>query len=318
MRLFQAQPVYGENSSPPPPPPFSVEREATRVMPIYLSHFRDGRHRLPTPEKIAVMELSHSFERRRLGKHQQILTDISQRCREQEISDLSSKLSSKVNLKQADKQDANIYSSYFMRIRKRRNSISNQEPTSNSNHQSSGNDVIDSNESSKTIYEQNYKQFPARRIMRQNSKFDFLKPQSGTPRVLHHIPKSSSSDSMLSLRARLAHRQQINGPIQLDHYTTPRPDLAPLVLSNERFFQTVQTERLDRSDTYFSTSRVVLGPRGKSSLNFNNPADSTSGKQTVLPKPIAPVNLNSYGREMSSLQITSGHSPPPNSVQEVQ
>lgn len=55
MRLFQSQVFYDENRSPPPPPHFSLDRESTRMMPVYLSRYRDGRHRLPTPEKVCVL-----------------------------------------------------------------------------------------------------------------------------------------------------------------------------------------------------------------------------------------------------------------------
>ncbi|WAR09413.1 hypothetical protein MAR_019371 [Mya arenaria] len=53
----QSTKLLRDTTSPPPPPPFSIDREVTRVMPVYLNQYRDGR-RLPTPEKVAVMELS--------------------------------------------------------------------------------------------------------------------------------------------------------------------------------------------------------------------------------------------------------------------
>ncbi|WAR09414.1 hypothetical protein MAR_019372 [Mya arenaria] len=115
------------------------------------------------------------------------------------------------------------------------------------------------------IFEKNYKQFPARRVMRQQTKFEFLRQPTMLPKVEtdRQPTMSSSSDSQIAtLRAKLAHRQQINGPIQLDHYTSPRPDLAPL-------YGPASIERLERGDTCFSTSRLVLGKRSKTQLTLN-------------------------------------------------
>jgi hypothetical protein len=313
MRLFQAQNFYGDISSPPPPPHFSIDREATRIMPVYLNQYRDGR-RLPTPEKVAVMELSNSFERRRLGKHQQILTDISERCRAQEITDLSNKLSAKKNIHKLDKanREMTFYATTFMGSQPRRIS---PDPNEVGNSQESPED------SSRPLFEKNYKQFPARRIMRQHTKFDFLRQNTSFPQITPPanvnpiLPKSSVSDSqVMTLRARLAQRQQINGPIQLDHYTTPRPDLAPLVLPTlERYNTGIQSERLERSEMCFSTSRLTLGPRTKTQLTMDSTRTGNAGNSSTVP----PLRLANYGHELSQLQLTSGHSPPPNSVHEV-
>ena len=313
MRLFNAQNFYGDTTSPPPPPPFSIDREVTRVMPVYLNQYRDGR-RLPTPEKVAVMELSSSFERRRLGKHQRILNDISERCRAQEVNDLSSKLSAKVNLHKAGKpKEMTFYSTTFMKSRFN----GNKSPTIEMPELNlSENDSEHSNGKGK-IFEKNYKQFPARRVMRQSTKFEFLRQNTTFPKVeiSHRFPTlSSSSDSKIAtMRANLAKRQQINGPIQFEHYSSPRADLAPLVLpSLDRLQGPAPTDRLERSDTCFSTSRMVLGQRSRTHLTINT--DRTGelgchhGDRTSLP-PFRP--------ELSQLQLTTGHSPPPNSVLEL-
>lgn len=310
MRLFRAQNFYGDITSPPPPPHFSIDREATRIMPVYLNQYRDGR-RLPTPEKVAVMELSTSFERRRLGKHQRILTDISERCRAQEISDLSNKLSAKKNIHTFDKptREMTFYSTTFMGSQPRKIT-----PDPNDAEEGVPTPEVDR---SRPLFEKNYKQFPARRIMRHQTKFDFLRQNTFFPRISptpeQIAPKSSVSDShVMNVRASLAHRQQINGPIQLDHYISPRPELAPLVLPNlERYSTGLLSER---SRICFSTSRVTLGPRTKSQI-----AMDIVKHTSPLQNGVDPLGLSSYGHERSQLQMTtSGHSPPPNSVQEVQ
>jgi hypothetical protein len=311
MRLFKAQNFYGDITSPPPPPHFSIDREATRVMPVYLNQYRDGR-RLPTPEKVAVMELSNSFERRRLGKHQRILNDISERCRAQEITDLSNKLSAKKTICEIERptKEMTFYSTTFMGSQPRKIAPDVAEA---GNEPSPGSD-----DETRPLFEKNYKQFPARRIMRHQTKFDFLRQNTNFPKItasaVQSAPTVSVSDSqVMNLRARLAQRQQINGPIQLDHYTSPRPDLAPLVLPTlERYNTGFQSERIDRSDMCFSTSRLTLGARTKTQLTM----DTSRSAQNQLHS-IPPMALANYGHELSQLQLTSGHSPPPNSVHEV-
>lgn len=311
MRLFKAQNIYGDLTSPPPPPHFSIDREATRVMPVYLNQYRDGR-RLPTPEKVAVMELANSFERRRLGKHQRILNDISDRCRAQEINDLSHKMSAKKNIYKADRptREMTFYSTTFMGSQPRKIALEVNENISPTASQEE--------DGSRPLFEKNYKQFPARRIMRQQTKFDFLRQNTSFPKLAtassQNVPKSSVSDSQLiNLRSKLAQKQQINGPIQLDHYVSPRPDLAPLVLpSLDRYNTTIQSERLDRSEMCFSTTRVTLGPRTKTQLTMD------TSRSIPIHNTVPPMALANYGHELSQLQMTShGHSPPPNSVQEV-
>lgn len=311
MRLFQAQNYYGETASPAPPTPsFSIDREITRVMPVYLNQFRDGR-RLPTPEKVAVMELSNSFERRRLGKHQRILNDISERCRAQEINDLSNKLSNKMSLHRIGKpsREMTFYSTTFMGPKNYGKQTSE-----------SGCVTPETGENGKPkMFEKNYRQFPARRIMRQQTKFEFLRQATMLPKLqVNTLPMTSHSDGpdVTTLRAKLAQRRQINGTIQLDHYVTPRPDLAPLILPTVegRFFSGIQSERLDRQDTCFSTSRLVLGPRTRTQLTVVN-CKTNSADKSALQKPLP---LSTFGHELSQLQLTSGHSPPPNSVQEAE
>ena len=311
MRLFQSRGSFGETSSPPPPPPFSIEREVTRVMPVYLNQYSDGR-RLPTPEKVAVMELSNSFERRRLGKHQRILNEISERCRVQEINDLSNKLSAKMKLQHLGKQEREMtfYATTFMGRHKNKN-----KRRTGLRMGAEGQEILEGGKPK--IFEKNYKEFPARRIMRQQTKFEFLRQSTMLPKLTPTpVPFMSDSDSpdISTLRARLAERRQINGPIQLNHYTNPRPDLAPLILPNVdgRFLSGVQSERLNREDTCFSTIRMNLGPRSRTQLTLDS-ARTDKVNDSVVRKP-PPMALAAYGHELSQLQLTSGHSPPPNSI----
>lgn len=87
MRLFQPQASHSNYGNLPSLLPHFMKdqgeegdlvllRESTLLM-------RDRGKRLPTPKRAAVMGLLSSYDKRRLGKQQQVLSDISQRCREQ-------------------------------------------------------------------------------------------------------------------------------------------------------------------------------------------------------------------------------------------
>ena len=260
--------------------------------------------------QVAVMELSSSFERRRLGKHQQILTDISQRCREQEVSDLSNQLSAKVSLRKFERlgKEVTFYSTTFMGNKLRQNNVENID--------SPGSQIGMVTISSKPNLEKSYKHFPARRIMRQHSKFDFIKHTNNTafPKLTYHLSKPTGEPTSAAARQQLAETQTINGPIQLNHYVTPRPDLAPLVLPSVEPQLDAPKEHPNRIDTCFSTKCVTLGPRTKTNLTQG----SKSGH--VTSRGIKGMRVTEFGRDLSSLHLQTadgGHSPPPNTEQEM-
>ncbi|ESO93226.1 hypothetical protein LOTGIDRAFT_232678 [Lottia gigantea] len=131
-------------------PPFKNSKSLREIHLLQNTIYcRDGKQRLPTPDKLAIMELSTSFQKRRLGKQQRILTDITKRCREQDISDLSDALSTKCKLK-ADREKKHI-------ITKR--PLSDPSPNSRT--------------------ETAYKSFPVRRIFKK-TRYDL------NQRQLHH------------------------------------------------------------------------------------------------------------------------------------
>ncbi|KAK3605181.1 hypothetical protein CHS0354_012988 [Potamilus streckersoni] len=297
MRLFQSQVVMEDLE---PPPPFSIEREATRSMPVFLSQFRDGKTRLPTPEKVAIMELSSSFEKRRLGKHQQILTDITQRCREQEVNDLCLKLSSKVNLAITEKvgKEVTFYSTTFMGSKQRTavifpNVIGDMPRKHNESMHSS----------LRSVYERTYKHFPARRIIRQQTKFDFLRPS--LPKINNNNIFMSTQSETTFGKAKLLERQRINGPIQLDHYISPKPDhLAPLVMPS----LTLDSEK-DGIESYFSTQKVTLGQKSKTKETLDQIQPSSTRVEQQR-KPHFEENVVS---NLHQMELGGGNSPPPNS-----
>ena len=257
------------------------------------------------------MELSASFERRRLGKHQQILSDISQRCREQEVSDLSSQLSARVNLQKFERQgrEVTFYTTTFMGNKNRRNSNLGETVETPRTQV----DLVTIT-SGKPNIEKGYKHFPIRKIMKQNTKFDFIKPtNTAFPKLTHQLPKPPNEKS--APKSHLLEKQAVNGPIQFNHYNSPRAELAPLILPNVngQNNELPNEKLLDRMDTCFSTKCVTLGPRQKTNVMQG----SKSGVATSRPMKTKPTDFN---RDMSQLhlqQVDGGHSPPPNSEQEI-
>ncbi|KAL8585861.1 hypothetical protein ACOMHN_056456 [Nucella lapillus] len=173
MRLFQQQTVYNPANNPspsfPPPPPFLPDQEEERRLTLLresTTHLREGRHRLPTPDRAAIMDLSSSFKKRRLGKQQQVLSEITQRCREQEVTDLSSQISAKVELRkmagEGEEDPASVYAS-MARIPHPMNS----RPPRQIQGAFSTRDLRDlESVERRAKSEKGYKYFPARKIMR--------------------------------------------------------------------------------------------------------------------------------------------------------
>ena len=256
------------------------------------------------------MELSASFERRRLGKHQQILSDISQRCREQEVSDLSSHLSAKVDLKRLERQgrELTFYTTTFMGNKNRGNNNFVESIETPRTHV----DLVTINHGKPNI-EKGYKHFPIRKIMKQNTKFDFIKPtNTAFPKLTHHIPQPTKEKS--TLKPHMLDKQAVNGPVHSSHYNSPRVEFVPLSLPNVNGGQCneINEKSLDRMDTCFSTKCVTLGPRQKTNLTQG----SKSGVAISRPTKPKPTDFN---REMSQLHLQNvdgEHSPPPNSEQE--
>ncbi|KAK6170153.1 hypothetical protein SNE40_018618 [Patella caerulea] len=143
--MFQTQVKICEQDNLPP-----FLRSNTGFREVNLLHTtnycRDGKQRLPTPDKMAIMELSNSFQKRRLGKQQRILSDITRRCREQDVTDLSSVLSSKCTLKGQDKEEQPIENTKSKLILTKR-------PSSDPSSQNSR-------------VEASYKSFPVRKIIK--------------------------------------------------------------------------------------------------------------------------------------------------------
>lgn len=321
MRLFTSTVCLEELETRPP---FLTDPTRDNLKGMgYTSTYRDHKLRLPTPEKVAIMELSNSFERRRLGKQQQMLTDMNQRCREQEVADLSNKLSEKCSLLDSENRKAREIEFY------RTNFISRRQKTYHGFSEEETQDSSDSNspsqspgaKSPRVVFDKSYKHFPARRVMKHQSRFDL-----GRTHYRHHVKCQQKAEKApkqtvmpqyaerLYNRAKYLASQKINGQVQLEHYNSPRNDhFAPLILPN---IDNSSNSKLDS----ITTARVNLGTRSRSTLThgldgsvgglISNKSSFKSTRSTRAPKTlngdiISAVNIPQTEQNPSSPPIVA-------------
>ncbi|CAH1799372.1 unnamed protein product [Owenia fusiformis] len=221
--------------------------------------------RLPTPEKHAIMELSESFTKRRLGAQQKMLTSMAQRCREQEIKDLSGSITRRYEPHSVPRIEKNtaFYSTTHTIQKHRLDSDSESEKAESPNATPRPNF-----EKSKTF-------FPTRTVYKAPKTKP--EPENSLPsrrsnlRSYSFIPQSSRIKFSKGVRPvdvygrkQLISSQRINGPIQLDHYTQPKADqLAPLVLPSIAKQRPTRSSRQkgSRVDTYITSQKITLGDK---------------------------------------------------------
>lgn len=307
MRLFHPQTLGSEDGATPPfladkemDSRLNLLRETTQVI-------KEGKHRLPTPEKTAIMRLSNSFEKRRLGKQQQILTEMTQRCREQEVTDLSSKITAKCDLKSHDKgAHANPFYSTTTRVGKGR--LPADFALDGSPEMGLGNSRSPTG-SQRHNAEKAYKFFPARHIIRQQTKISSTSPSILLPKMMATSQTGNSTANMDSHRSPRffsrsfqnldtigldSPRRMRNRVLNSTYPQTSREPLAPLVLPR---LSMVDMGYQDRIDSYFSSNPLAYAPRSKTFID----AASISGRSYR-----SLVNLSSRTNRQSLLQNRSG------------
>ncbi|GFS13287.1 hypothetical protein ElyMa_004880600 [Elysia marginata] len=311
MRLFHPQTLGAEDAVTPPfladkemDSRLNLLRETTQVI-------KEGKNRLPTPEKTAIMRLSNSFEKRRLGKQQQILTEMTQRCREQEVTDLSSKITAKCDLKSHDKgAHANPFYSTTTRVGKGR--LPTDFALDGSPEIGLGNSKSQ-NGSPRHNSDKAYKFFPARHIIRQQTKLNPVTPNTILPKMTAAAARTQAGNSTVnnldSFRSPryFSHSFQNLETVGLDsprratrHLNTTYPPqtsrehLAPLVLPR---LSMVDMGYQDRIDSYFSSNPLAYVPRSKTILDTG----SISGRSYR-----SLINLSSRTNRQSLLQGRSG------------
>ncbi|KAK2177290.1 hypothetical protein NP493_608g02049 [Ridgeia piscesae] len=203
------------------------------------AHCRDGKQRLPTPDRNAIIGLATSFDKHRLRKQQQVLQDIAWRCREQEIASLSGAITSKCTLSSFPCKP--FHQTGFT-----------QSDTNTARTTVDGESVTGAATARQTP-EPGNAFFPTRRIKR-------MQPRDYSGRALPRLQISYRKGVQPSdaVRRRTAFRQlQINGPLQLQHLMKLQTDkLAPLVLPS---IQYVGIDR-NRVDSYVSSHRLEGQP----------------------------------------------------------
>ena len=213
------------------------------------AHVLDGKHRLSTPDKNAIMTLSKSFTKRRLGKQQQLLQDITLRCREQDIAELSGGITKKVNLKEpAEISVAKELANYANQNTKGNDTPPN--PPENEHDVTGGATrnagiigsvtgtaciSISCKSSEVGLYPSLARastMFPQRKVLKNQRK----NYSTSLPRLNISYRKGVTPSDTYNHRTVVLNQQQINGQIQLRHYLQPRSDhLAPLVLPSIQY-----------------------------------------------------------------------------------
>lgn len=241
-KLFQTTiPV----NDPPSSPRNDSDRKKCNLI-HDVNEIRARNRRLPTPEKAAILELSDSFEKRRLGKHQQMLHDISQRCREQEVADLSKNLSIKCQQKQQRplRNDISFYNTASMTPRTS-NSI---KPKAVTNHID-----IQNHMSIRPSYDKATSHFPARKIIKNQKKNDVSNTLSSASLKFNKC----KSDSSISAFFRARPEKFLNVD-KVNDYRNVKPDYSNKKTKDQRpsrMFDNLE----EMENYYFPRKRQVDG-----------------------------------------------------------
>ena len=277
--MFQCQIHFDETT-----PRFLREKDLSRGLTLLhtTQQYRDRKQRLSTPDKMAIMDMSLSFDKRRLGKQQQLLQDIALRCREQEVFDMSSGISAKVNLQQ------NRHPQLASLNRNVKGSMSQRDPVSVLR------EYMSVGQNFRVKNQRGYQFFPARKIIKKMSKYDFSKTN------LPHLDSLSMRNPSMSdfvNKHTYMNSHTINGIIQLEHCTRPRCDLLPLMYDQGD----MDSEYQERINNYFSAAKLNLGPRSRTVWDS---VSGTSGRtlHSQLKKP-SRLDMDGTGAlDESSLQ----------------
>ncbi|XP_006819658.1 uncharacterized protein LOC102809096 [Saccoglossus kowalevskii] len=201
--------------------------------------------RFSDEEKNVVFGLSGSFSRRRLGKQQQVLQDIAKRCREQEIADMSSRMTTSLNLGTNSKQDGyqREVSMYMTNTLLRRGPKTTRVAKSTSH--TSYSSLRPGIERSATIT--NFRPSNVIRKVPINYPIKTMFPKVSPRQVTY----GGLSPTELYNRTKHLHNRKINGPIQMEHYMYGRhAPCAPLMLPS-----------LTRSQQHGHHSSPIFGER---------------------------------------------------------
>ncbi|XP_070543384.1 uncharacterized protein [Ptychodera flava] len=186
--------------------------------------------RISDVEKIRVFGILDSSDKRKLGKQQQILHDITERCREQDITDMSKSLTSGIQLKQNStlkndyRREVTMYSTNTL-IRQREKSGPQFRNGSGRVKAKSGREYNKPRVERSATSVTNFR--PSNIIRSPPSNYPI---KTMFPKVTR-VTFGGLSPTQLYNRTKWLHSRKINGPIQLEHYIQSRnAPCAPLML----------------------------------------------------------------------------------------
>ena len=191
---------------------------------------RDGKQRLPTPDKNAVIALQSSLQKHRLRREQQLLFDIAQRCREQDVFDLSGGLTAKCTLTRQCSE-----------LSLKRDTASETSSC-----------VAGHSRNPARSFDPFNKYFPNRKVKKTRGF-----PEKVLPQLQISYRKGVQQPNSLSYRRpKIRPFSWVNGPVQFQHLTQTKCDkLAPLVLPSIQYVGANQNQ----VDSYVVSKALVSG-----------------------------------------------------------
>ena len=260
--------------------------------------------RLPTPDKLRILEMADSFGKHRLRKQQQLLSEIAQRCREQEVADLSSAITKKCKLSKyedkANQRELTFYSTTSM-VRKTPGptAAASAEP----GRESSASPDTSPKHSQRPAFERSRTFFPVRKTKQTPTKDYTL--HSFPPRLQICYRKGVVPSAMYQ-QPNLSKTRKINGPIQLEHYQPRADQLAPLILPSVKYVGYASDQ--NNVESYVSTKKISLGSRSRTML------DTMSLPTTLSPTKARPGQGYNWTSMSQAGTDISAPSAPPNST----
>lgn len=305
MRLFQTSNMGVDDVEVPPPFLRYPTMENIKNMSNY-SVYRDHKTRLPTPEKMAIMDMSNSYERRRLGRQQQMLIDMNQRCREQEVQDLSSALTAKCDIKPLEikkgQRELTFYATTYMQSKRQKAEDVPDAPDPTPNTLIASFSMKSPRGAMKSVrsVDSGYKHFPARRVIKHPNKMvygDYNK----TPR-LNRSPTMINPDALTTSANNAA-------AVKMEMILRAKPNSSPIQsLHLPSIPNTGSSGRVES----LSSSRVnLIGKRQKTMLrNGNSISSGKSMQSSFLNESSKSEQLVPLIRKITIMGESSVQSPP--------
>jgi hypothetical protein len=187
---------------------------------------KTGDQRIPTPDKDALLNLSNNSNKHQLKKHQQFLEDITRRCKEQEILDLSDGITKKCSISVFEERQAAMKSLKDVRYY-RTDTINVAKPSGDElNHGKHGSSSVEyaADESSRSLalrspialLQRSNTYFPSRNTMKTTPRRNATLSESFTRLPVHQM--KSVTPTRDKLVPRISHMSRTNDKSKLGRY----------------------------------------------------------------------------------------------------